>query len=143
VIIAEREEIVILEASRAELGGAFQAIGALYQELGDRFELETGFGSDEGLQLAFAANGVLSGSVVSTVDPGSGRSRIAVFALSQSGWGESLRIGMSTSAARLLLRACAGALVHVDEPEFHTLTGVEVPEMRRLVETLEGLGLFE
>ncbi|GEL48916.1 hypothetical protein CHO01_40320 [Cellulomonas hominis] len=143
MIIAERDEIAILEGARVELSGAFQTIGALHQEVGDRFEAETGFRWDEGVQLLYAANSVLSGGTPSRVEHGPGLPHIAVFAISQSGWGESIQVGLTISAARLLLRSCIGALEHIDEPEFFTLTGAEVSEVRQVVELLDGLGLDE
>lgn len=72
MIIAERDEIAILEGARVELSGAFQTIGALHQEVGDRFEAETGFRWDEGVQLLYAANSVLSGGTPSRVEHGPG-----------------------------------------------------------------------
>ena len=140
-MIAGREEIVILESSRSELGGAFQTIGALHQKVGDQFETVTRVRWDEALQLLYAANGVLSGGVSTTVEQAPGRPRVAVFAMSQSGWGESLRIGLSIPAARLLLRCCAGALEYIDAPEFSTLTGAERSAIRHVMEILEGLGV--
>ena len=79
-------------------------------EVGDQFETATRVRWDEALQLLHSANGVLSGGVSTTVEQEPGRPRVAVFAMSQAGWGESLRIGLSMPAARLLLRCCAGAL---------------------------------
>ncbi len=62
MIYAQRDDVVVIEGSRTALGSAFQTINALYQEVGDRFAVETGHEWEDGQQLLHAANLVLSGS---------------------------------------------------------------------------------